>query len=249
MSIGIYFAGKIGHTDWRHELVERATGQSRILRDSDGPFEFSMGRHQVTYQGPFFCSCDHGCFHGPHTHGVGLDIHVGCPAARSPHDVFADGGAVYFESLAAIDRSEWVFAFINDPTCFGTLFELGYARARGKALILCFSEKRLDRDMWFISQGPLTASAVNADPYDELLDTLDRAFPQGYAALLASPLWQKRRLEIMQRDRWACTRCGSRIRQLHVHHKCYVPGRKPWEYSDDQLTTLCADCHKGTHSR
>lgn len=35
---------------------------------------------------------------------------------------------------------------------------------------------------------------------------------------------------------------------LNVHHKYYVRGKKPWEYDDDTLVTLCADCHKKRHA-
>lgn len=35
---------------------------------------------------------------------------------------------------------------------------------------------------------------------------------------------------------------------LNVHHKYYVRGKKPWEYDDDALVTLCADCHKKRHA-
>jgi hypothetical protein len=34
---------------------------------------------------------------------------------------------------------------------------------------------------------------------------------------------------------------------LHVHHKFYVRGRLPWEYSDKELTTLCNWCHWTLH--
>lgn len=34
---------------------------------------------------------------------------------------------------------------------------------------------------------------------------------------------------------------------LHVHHKHYVLGRLPWEYSDEELTTLCNWCHWELH--
>ena len=36
---------------------------------------------------------------------------------------------------------------------------------------------------------------------------------------------------------------------LNVHHNYYVSGKKPWEYDDDALLTLCADCHKKRHER
>jgi hypothetical protein len=34
---------------------------------------------------------------------------------------------------------------------------------------------------------------------------------------------------------------------LHVHHKFYVRGRLPWEYQDEELTTLCNWCHWELH--
>lgn len=34
---------------------------------------------------------------------------------------------------------------------------------------------------------------------------------------------------------------------LHVHHKYYQLSRKPWEYPDNALTTLCWQCHTELH--
>lgn len=34
---------------------------------------------------------------------------------------------------------------------------------------------------------------------------------------------------------------------LNVHHKYYVYGKKPWEYDDEALVTLCEDCHQKRH--
>jgi len=65
-----------------------------------------------------------------------------------------------------------------------------------------------------------------------------------YIELLRDPRWQRRRLEIMARDEFACLSCGDKERTLNVHHKRYRRGAKPWEYEDDQLITLCEDCHR-----
>lgn len=53
--------------------------------------------------------------------------------------------------------------------------------------------------------------------------------------------WQKKRLEIMQRDGWKCVACEEERSTLHVHHKRYAG--KPWDVSDDDLQTLCEKCH------
>lgn len=63
-----------------------------------------------------------------------------------------------------------------------------------------------------------------------------------YLELLKDPRWQRRRLEILERDGWKCTSCGDDKKTLHVHHKFY-DGRKPWEYEPEALATLCVDCH------
>jgi len=68
-----------------------------------------------------------------------------------------------------------------------------------------------------------------------------------YTELLKHPKWQRRRLEIMQRDGFACTRCSADDKTLNVHHKQYRAGAAPWEYGDDELVTLCEDCHKAEH--
>lgn len=34
---------------------------------------------------------------------------------------------------------------------------------------------------------------------------------------------------------------------LNVHHKYYIAGKKPWEYDNDALITLCQDCHGLEH--
>lgn len=68
-----------------------------------------------------------------------------------------------------------------------------------------------------------------------------------YIQQLRHPNWQRRRLEIMQRDGFACQCCGETEETLNVHHKLYVKGRMAWEYSDTELATLCEPCHGLAH--
>lgn len=63
-----------------------------------------------------------------------------------------------------------------------------------------------------------------------------------YAELLKDPRWQRRRLEILNRDGWRCCQCEDAEKTLHVHHR-YYDGRKPWDYEPEALMTLCVDCH------
>src|SRR5438094_823554 len=60
-----YFCGKIGHTDWRHQIVSfdlrsepyplyaYRSGQAPVIRHGLGP--------NLHYSGPYFIGCDHGC--------------------------------------------------------------------------------------------------------------------------------------------------------------------------------------------
>ena len=65
-----------------------------------------------------------------------------------------------------------------------------------------------------------------------------------YQDKLKDPRWQKKRLQILERDNWTCQECYNSDRTLHVHHKFYEKGREPWDIDNDLLTTLCKDCHK-----
>ena len=64
-----------------------------------------------------------------------------------------------------------------------------------------------------------------------------------YSEKLKDPRWQKKRLEILNRDGFACNICGGTEDTLHVHHAFYSKGKDPWDYPDSILTTLCEDCH------
>jgi phage terminase large subunit GpA-like protein len=68
-----------------------------------------------------------------------------------------------------------------------------------------------------------------------------------YGEKLRDPRWQRRRLEIFQRDSWACRCCGAKDRMLAVHHRYYVG--EPWEAPDEALETLCQDCHDAEHDK
>lgn len=61
------------------------------------------------------------------------------------------------------------------------------------------------------------------------------------------PLWQKKRLEALNKAEWICIECGCEDNQLHVHHIRYVKGRKIWEYELDELIVLCSNCHEAAH--
>lgn len=68
-----------------------------------------------------------------------------------------------------------------------------------------------------------------------------------YKKLLRDPKWQRKRLKILERDKFRCKHCASDSGTLHVHHSYYEYGKKPWEYEDESLITLCNYCHEQEH--
>jgi hypothetical protein len=65
-----------------------------------------------------------------------------------------------------------------------------------------------------------------------------------YSEKLKDPRWQKRRLEILSKNEFACEVCGDDEETLHVHHIIYHHKRDPWNYEDNELQCLCEQCHK-----
>lgn len=68
---------------------------------------------------------------------------------------------------------------------------------------------------------------------------------RNYSEKLKDPRWQKKRLEILQRDNFTCQYCGETTKTLHVHHIIY--SNEPWESEDWELNTVCEDCHTISH--
>ena len=68
-----------------------------------------------------------------------------------------------------------------------------------------------------------------------------------YFQKLRDPRWQRKRLEVMQRDGFACKYCRDSESTLNVHHILYVKKVEPWDYPDEFIVTLCEKCHSETH--
>jgi len=74
------------------------------------------------------------------------------------------------------------------------------------------------------------------------LNPVKSFFLMAYSELLKSPHWQRKRLEVMQRDDFTCQYCADKENTL-VHHILYLPNSEPWEYQTDCLITICERCH------
>lgn len=69
-----------------------------------------------------------------------------------------------------------------------------------------------------------------------------------YSEKLRDPRWQKKRLQILERDNWQCQICKDTESTLHVHHWYYETGKDPWDYPLKSLATLCESCHEDVES-
>lgn len=153
----LYLAGKIRRNDWRLSLVPQL-GTTLLGQ----PIECE----NFHYDGPYLMSCDHGCAHGPETHGLGYG---GC-IWLAPPKWLVPGLCYYW-----LKRANLVFAWIDDPTCFGTLTEIGWAQALDRPVFIGFSTYTLQREMWFAAAGPSTCAGQFDSPHDALQQAISLA--------------------------------------------------------------------------
>lgn len=69
-----------------------------------------------------------------------------------------------------------------------------------------------------------------------------------YHQQMKHPLWQKKRLDVLEDRGFECENCGSGDIELHVHHPFYKRGAMIWDYDKDELRCLCTECHKNEHA-
>ena len=68
-----------------------------------------------------------------------------------------------------------------------------------------------------------------------------------YKDKLKDSRWLEFRKRIYKKDGYRCTICKSKDRPLHAHHRFYKHNKEPWDYSVDDLDTLCSWCHEFLH--
>ena len=76
-----------------------------------------------------------------------------------------------------------------------------------------------------------------------IIGEIDMGSKSEYGDKLRHPLWQKKRLQILERASWRCSSCDSEDKTLHVHHLRYT-GENPWDTADEFLECLCEVCHE-----
>ena len=63
------------------------------------------------------------------------------------------------------------------------------------------------------------------------------------------PRWQRKRLERFNAADWTCCECGSKKKELNLHHYWYEKGNEPWDYPDECFAVLCDRCHVEWHDK
>ena len=60
--------------------------------------------------------------------------------------------------------------------------------------------------------------------------------------------WKERAAQIRELDNHKCAMCGAKDVELHVHHLSYPPPPfHLWDAADNELVTLCKECHEKVH--
>ena len=112
----IYLAGKIGHTDWRHQIVPdlKEIGESNSWHEV---VELPTISPSWMCTGPFFVGCDHGCAHGQSGHAVNT--------CMSYNGFYVSAKDIFQKCLLGIHRSDVFFCYLGPDagTAYGTLFK------------------------------------------------------------------------------------------------------------------------------
>jgi nucleoside 2-deoxyribosyltransferase len=168
----IYLAGKIQKNDWRHKLVpelrygvDGIPGENGWRQTEQLPMVFGH-----TCVGPFFVSCDHGCYHTEGGHGT---------------DGYCIGEVSRKETLVKCARGIEacdlfiVWAGSDFQTAYGTVSEIGMAAALSKPIVVIrqmdMSDKTF-RDAWFpLSLATMTIESPEpVEAINDLLRLLDK---------------------------------------------------------------------------
>lgn len=137
----IYLAGKITKGDWRQDAVTGLLeawggnsweGRPWNVRDTRWPVVPGGVLDTFDYTGPYFVyTCSHtagGCDQDEHRGGSFCEGDIG-------HRM-----STVNRCMDAIDRSDVIFAWLDDKTAYGTLTEIGYAKGRGKRIVVASPE-------------------------------------------------------------------------------------------------------------
>lgn len=183
--VKVYLAGKIKKNCWRHDIfnglreipdenitVKQNFNMNKAVKETIKEYnDYSFYNKieiknikniKIKYQGPYFIGCDHGCFHGPQTHGCGVSnitihenkyVNIGCNGELNKKQIPDVCNSVISSCLESIKKSNFIFCWINEKDIYGTLVELGYAKALNKNIFITIDkslkDSLFDKEIWF----------------------------------------------------------------------------------------------------
>ncbi len=75
---------------------------------------------------------------------------------------------------------------------------------------------------------------------------------RGWRAFYHTTEWKRKRKDILKRDHNECTRCrqfGEYTKAITVHHIKHLKDVPELALTDENLTSLCKDCHDAMHPK
>lgn len=136
--------------------------------------------------------------------------------------------------------------FIEEPLRPLGAYDQGKARVAGMALSAQrVAEKRAKTESLAKGRDAYLRKLIAADGASALYEMMQGNWDEMYAQYLKTNAWKVRRQEIIDRD--ICCRLCASEENLQVHH---VDGayKRIGNELDQDLTTLCRDCHEMYHS-
>lgn len=163
MSIRVYLAGKVGaagtgkswNRNWRDAIVRE---KKHLMHPNDKcdspPVHTGAVAGGLSYTGPYLWSLDGYDWHSVpsafHRDGGAESFFCNCGVRDGDYSYHDHCCNSYFSrehilewSLRGIMNADIVFCWIDEPDCFGTLVELGYAHALGKKCLVSFAREEL----------------------------------------------------------------------------------------------------------
>lgn len=163
-----YLAGKITGTTWREQIVpgwsyenhSRSYWDAYLLYEEGETWSIVPGVCTVygvklDYTGPWWKdTLGHGTSSSSrHPHGYLCELTEEDATEDKRNRLRCD---VSKAVRSAIESADLVFAWIDSPDCYGTILEIGYARALGKAVVVAmqedFAATSAAREMWLMTK-------------------------------------------------------------------------------------------------
>ena len=153
----VYLAGQITQNWWRNAICNNKDNRTPCVDvyvgDRDDYFNKEYDNGNCIITGPHAVGCDHSCFHDSAHASM-----EGCSGGiEYTHKDIADA------CCHQIEKSDIVFAYIENEDAFGTFSEVGYAHGLDKFVFILFKNKELADKLWFMSQMAVDCHILQND--------------------------------------------------------------------------------------